>query len=166
MSKTAKASLVADEPLRPVQMFKAMKQKVFRLLEAEAKMNVAERRAQQWQLLFQIDGHGQYIVGKGGVNTMFYKVGDAERELCLPADLLDKIDTWVALAGQITYCIMRDGKVIKRNLSESEAKTYKKAQVGDYLCSISDGKRRRLMKMSKGLMGKSAWKPYEKKATK
>jgi hypothetical protein len=48
-----------------------MLHKVNALMKTEVKMNKAERGSQQWQLLFQIAGYGDYIIGKGGVNTMF-----------------------------------------------------------------------------------------------
>ena len=155
---------VEQPPVRPVVVLRALKQKVQQLLAIEFKMTQAERQCQQWQLLFQIKGMGQVVVGKGGINTMFYQVGNGERELCLPQKLGEVIDTWIALANTTTYCIVNaEGKVVKRNLSKAEALNYPKAKTGYLLCEVADGKRKKLMKMSKGLMGKSAWKAIERK---
>lgn len=142
-------------------LLKTMRRKVKTLMDIELEQEKDVRECQQWQLLFQIPSMGQVIVGKGGINTMFHIVGDAERVLCLPDKMLEQIDIWIALASATTYTILdKDKKTVKRNLSKAEAKTYA-AKPGYFMAEVKDGKRKILAKRVKGLMG-SSWKAVEK----
>ena len=142
-------------------LLKTMRRKVKALMDIELEQEKDVRECQQWQLLFQIPSMGQVIVGKGGVNTMFYMVGDSERVLCLPDKMLDQIDLWIALASATTYTILdKDKKAVKRNLSKAEARAYD-AKPGLYMAEVKDGKRKIVAKRVKGLMGNS-WKAVEK----
>ncbi len=157
--KTDKA--IKEQEPSPTALLRVLKTKVNSLLMAEAKLSKAERECQQWQLLFQIKGLGQVIVGKGGVNTTFYTIGKAERVLCLPQDLLNKIDTLIAMSSAVTYSIVSsEGKTIKRGLSKPEAQAYD-APKGSFICEVKDGKRKKTHKRGKGLTGLS-WKPLMK----
>lgn len=138
-------------------LLRTMRRKVKGLMDIELEQPKEVRECQQWQLLFQIPSMGQVVVGKGGINTMFYIVADGERVLCLPDKMLEQIDIWIALASATTYAILNsEKKAIKRNLSKAEAKAYP-AKPGQYLGEVKDGKRKIIMKRVKGLMGNS-WK--------
>lgn len=142
-------------------LLKTMRRKVKTLMDIELDQSKEMRECQQWQLLFQIPSMGQVVVGKGGINTMFYIVAQEERVLCLPDKMLEQIDIWIALASATTYTILnKNKKTVKRNLSKAEAKVFD-AKPGYLLAEVKDGKRKVIMKRVKGLMG-NAWKAIEK----
>lgn len=128
------------------------------LFALEDKLDNAEKAAHQWQLLTQVCGVN-VIVGKGGVNTAFYVIGDLERVICYPDEMVLYLDT---LSKQIhpIYCVMTDPKTIQStHLSLKEAKQ-QKAGVGHYIVGITaHGKRVRLYRMSKSLL-KLSWLPF------
>ena len=153
-----------SERASSTSLLKTLKQKVNALLLAEAKLSASERERQQWQLLFQIKGMGNVIVGKGGVNTCFYVIDGGERVLLLPQDLLNKIDVWIAMNSSVTYSVVgANGKSIQRGLSRPEALGVK-ADVGYYICEVQDGKRKKTHKRVKALKGNS-WKPIKIKSS-
>lgn len=67
--------------------------KVRRCLLLEADLTEQQRTHHQWQFIVTL-GSITYVVGKGGANTMFYKIGDNEIKYCLPTEMLDKILEW------------------------------------------------------------------------
>lgn len=160
MSKE-KEKVKKKDTVRPVEMFKIMKQKVFQLLQAEGKMNMTERSCQQWQLLFTIPGKGQVIVGKGGINTMFYIINEGERKLCLPSDMLDKIDKWIAKASVVTYKIRHEGKTLYDNLSTIKEAKALKVPKGSALYEVKNGGKKKLAVYEKALFG-VAWNDIKK----
>lgn len=140
--------------MRPVTLFKAMRAKTLALLKVEAKMSQSERQCQQWQLLFQI-GKSNYIIGKGGINTMFWMKDGSERELLLPQDMLNLIDTWIDAVDKKRYSVVdRNGEVLQRDLSQVEQAKSVKVGTGGYIYQHQDGKKRKIFKRVQGLMGK------------
>lgn len=149
------------DKIRPNVMFKAMRHKVFTLLKTESKLSLLERKNQQWQLLFQIKGYGSYVLGKGGINTMFYTIDDGERKLCYPDDLLALIDTWIEESDKTGFGILNSsGKLIRNVATQKEALDFK-AKVGAHIVRIADGTQTRLFVRVEGLFNKS-WKPLIK----
>lgn len=146
---------MSDE-YRPDLLMKKMKAKVMALLKEEARLSAKERQSQQWQLLLQIENVGQFIVGKGGINTMFYIVNNGERKLCLPADMVNKIDKWIVKLSVKSYSIYLDGKKIKSGLSTIEEAKKVKAKRGSIIYEIEAGKKKKVLVCKKALMG-NAW---------
>ena len=64
-------------------------------MTTEAKLSADQRKTNEWQLLTKVNGH-PIIVGKGGVNTIFYKFGDRERRVCYPDQILDRLQELAA----------------------------------------------------------------------
>jgi len=62
--------------------------KVRYLLHTDAKMTEAQLTDHQWMLMAKVAG-SQVLVGKGGVNTMFYQFGDRKRKVCGPMELVE-----------------------------------------------------------------------------
>lgn len=143
-------------------LFKHMRTKVRLLLNAEAKMTAEERKAQQWQLLFQIRGT-QYVIGKGGVNTMFYVVGDQPRVLCYPDELLAAIDFWDKKKYSEYAIYTKDGKPIETGIKTEKEALAKTAPTGSFIVAVAGTKKVRKYVMSMSLI-KNAWKPYKKDA--
>ena len=150
-----------SEKIRPAALFKIMEYKVLTLIKAEAKMNQKERGCQQWQLFFQIKGFGDYLVGKGGINTMFYTVNGGERVLCYPNDMLELIAKWAQEASVTRFVILNpEGKEVRTYPKLEEAKEFK-AKAGYFIAKIAEGKRTKLFVRKAGLVNKT-WKAIEK----
>lgn len=147
--------------IKPSVMFKSMRAKVVGLLRVEAKMSIKERENQQWQLLYQIKGFGDYIVGKGGANTMFWIKDNGERSLCYPNDMIQLIDKWVAESEAVLYHIVVDKKSIASYPTPEEARMHK-AKDGALIVVTKAGVKTKLFIRKQGLMG-AAWKPLLKK---
>jgi hypothetical protein len=142
-------------------LYRAMLSKVKALLKVESPHSKDERSAQQWQLLFQIDGT-QFIVGKGGVNTTFYTVGDGERKLCYPDELLEFLESLVRKATPVFAIYSKTGKKLKSGiLSENDALN-EDATVGCYIVGMSNGKKKRLYVRKRGLFD-VVWQPFKSK---
>lgn len=142
-------------------LYRALLAKVKALLSVESTHDKELRAAQQWQLFAKIDGV-QFIVGKGGVNTMFYSVGNNERVLCYPDELITFLESLCRTKYSL-YAICSDaGKVVRRGiLSETEA-LKKKPPVGYYIVAYENGKKVKLFVRQKGL-SENIWKSYSKK---
>lgn len=143
--------------INPAQLFKAMRAKVVGCLKIEAKMTIKEREQQQWQLLFQIKGHGDYIVGKGGANTMFWIKNNGERHTCYPQQMLELLDKWCASSESTKYHIVYSKKSVASYDSLDEARTHK-AKEGSKIVKVEKGEKTALFVRKQGLMG-IAWKP-------
>lgn len=150
-----------SDKLKPAAMFKMMEYKVLTLIKAEAKMSQKERGCQQWQLLFQIKGFGDYLVGKGGVNTMFYTVNGSERVLCYPNEMLEIIQKWTNSASEVKYLVLNtEGVQVREYASLEEAKDFK-AKAGYFIARLAEGKKKKLFVRKAGLVNKT-WKAIEK----
>ncbi len=141
-------------------LFKHMRTKVKLLLNAEMKMTADERKAQQWQLLFTIRGT-QYVVGKGGVNTMFYVVGDKERVLCYPDELLAAIDFWDKKKYSEYAIYSKAGKPLETGIKSEREALSRKAPTGSFIVAIAGTKKVRKYVMAMSLID-LAWKPFKK----
>lgn len=141
-------------------LYRSMLSKVKALLKVEAGHNATERSAQQWQLLFDVDGV-QFIIGKGGVNTMFYTVGTADRVLCYPDELIEFLERLIR-SKYASYAICNaSGKIVISGLLSEEAALKKKAPVGAYIIAFENGKKVRLFVREKGIF-KDVWNPFVK----
>ena len=137
-------------------LYRAMLSKVRYLLKVESDHDMETRKQQQWQLLFTVDEGIQYIIGKGGVNTMFYQVGENERVLCYPEELMNFLEG-LTKAKYTSYAIAsHDGEKLRVGLVSLEAAKKKKAPVGSYIVGLNDGKAQRLYKRKKTLF-KEEW---------
>jgi hypothetical protein len=147
-----------SEPVNSTEMLRSLRAKVVALLRIESKMGLAERGAQQWQLLVQLNGDECYVVGKGGVNTMFYTVNGGERKLCYPDEMLALIDCWVAASMVPAYAVTNlKGGIAKRCTSRKSALEFR-AKLGYHIVKIVGGKQTRIYVRRASLFGKS-WEP-------
>ena len=142
-------------------LYRSMLSKVKALLKVESGQTLEERKSQQWQLLFDID-NTKFIVGKGGANTMFYTVGDKERVLCYPDELLSFLSKFVEHKHS-TYAIYSDkGRPITTGiLSEDEALKLT-APVGYYIVAMENAKKKRLYVRKSGVF-EHVWQPFKPK---
>ena len=137
-------------------LYRAMLAKVRYLLKVESDHDVETRKQQQWQLLFTVEDGVQYIIGKGGVNTMFYQVGEQERVLCYPEELMNFLEELVK-AKYTSYAVHHEPSDRRSSGIISLALALKKkAPVGSYILGFSDGAEVKLYKRKKTLF-KEDW---------
>lgn len=142
-------------------LYRAMLSKVKALLKVEAQHNAEERKAQQWQLLFEIDGT-QWIIGKGGVNTTFYQIGSAERVLLYPDELLNFLESNVR-SKYSSYSVVNSKGVVRKSGFTSESSALKvQAKLGYYIVGHSGEGPVKLYKRQSGVF-KDEWVPYKAK---
>lgn len=139
-------------------LYRAMLSKVRALLKVEASHNKEERQSQQWQLLFDIDGV-QYIVGKGGVNTTFYQIGDGKRKLLYPDELIQFLESLTKSKYQSYAICAPSGKVVKSGFTSEDSAKAQNPPIGYYLVGFSDGKKKRLFIRQQGIF-KNVWNPF------
>lgn len=128
--------------------------KVKYLLHCESKLTDEQKALHQWQLLTS-RGSINYIVGKGGVNTCFYVLGENERVVCYPQELVDML-TKLSKEKYSEYVIVNQAKkrLSKAKLTLAEALEIKPKSTGAYIVGVTDsGKMSRLYYSSKGLNG-------------
>ena len=145
-----------------VNHFSHLRSQVKACLEKEAKLSPNDRKKHQWQFLTTLNGV-TYIVGKGGANTMFYSVGNGERKLCHPKEMLDIISSW----GKAKYAMYAIGK--KRDAythgpsEDIDTLLEEQGEPGEYIVGMtSDGKVVRLYEAKKGISS-TIWVPFERK---
>jgi len=79
------------------------------LLRNELPLNAEERNTTQWLMTVDVLDR-KFMIGRGGANTCFWQVGDSQRHIGYPNDLLTMLDT-LAKQGHIGYKIhYRDGR--------------------------------------------------------
>lgn len=122
---------------------------------AESKMTPEERRMHQWQFLCTI-GDITYLVGKGGANTMFYRIGDGELFHEYPEALLEKMKLW-GLEKYVHYSIVDPDtqKIIKHSADievvlAKKPKKYKKYRI---FGSLPNGKYEPLYELRSSMVG-------------
>jgi hypothetical protein len=87
--------------------------KIRRLLESESLMSAEDRQCNQWSLITMFCGT-RLLVGKGDVNTMFYQLGEGERKVCFPDELLDRLTALGAQSHWRFEVVDSKGKVVKQ----------------------------------------------------
>lgn len=71
--------------------YKSLHSKVRHLINAESKLAPDERKTHEWLLTITVDGF-RILVGKGGVNTIFYSFGKGDKKFCYPDEMLEKLE--------------------------------------------------------------------------
>lgn len=124
--------------------------KVRRLLGAEARLSAEERKRNQWSLLTEFCGH-KVIVGKADVNTMFYQIGEGQRKLCYPDDLLARLDK----LGREPYW-RYEVVGAERKFTNTLAAAQRDPVVGTVIYGLDEG-RTKIYKVVKPLVGQPKW---------
>lgn len=97
--------------------FAQLKQKLVACLKIEAKLEAAEREANQMSFLVKI-GNTQAVLVKGGVNTIGLTLGNGKRKIMFPDEALETLDKlakrphWYYEVGSATVFSL--GTVLKR----------------------------------------------------
>jgi hypothetical protein len=97
--------------------YRILHQKLTACLRLEAKLTKEEREANEFSLLVRF-GDTKMVVLKGGVNTIAYTMGDGERQVCYPDEMLEKLDTlakrefwYFEVGGRIRFSV---GTLLKK----------------------------------------------------
>ncbi len=145
-----------------------LRKQVQAMWKIEEGLSPNEREHHQWQVL-AMQGGVPYIVGKGGANTFFYKVGATEEmQYALPDKMFAIIDGWLR-EPYVLYAITssRDFSDAPQSTSLEKLKGKTKDRyVGMYLVGVtSDNRVIRLFKLDKGLRS-NQWIPFGQKKRK
>lgn len=135
-----------------------LRSKVRALFTLEDKLPNEEKAKHQWQLLTQVSGLN-LLVGKGGVNTAFYVIGDNERKICYPDELLAMLDN-MARAKFAVYKVMRTREDIAGVYSTLKEAKASKPIKGFFIIGVTqDSKHRKLYYAASGLVN-GTWAAY------
>jgi hypothetical protein len=137
--------------------------KVKRLLASEASLTAEECKQNQWQLLTTY-GNLLYIVGRGGANTCFYKIGDSERQVCYPDELVNFLTNLISQKYASYSVYSKERKLIKRGfISLDDALAYTPSGAGMWIVGITPDNRKRKLYYSVSGLRSNDWIRLEKK---
>lgn len=130
--------------------------KVKLLLKEDDQLTKEQCEMYQWQLLAKVPGTDYtFVVGKGGVNTMFYSASSAERATCYPEDMLEILNE---LAKSKTFVYVALDKRKEEVGFSAFIDKAKKMDGAKYIVAVSfSGKKKTVMKKQKDLFGKKQW---------
>lgn len=131
-----------------------------RLFAGESKLSRDERATQQWQLLTSLGPDTlsvNIIIGKGGVNTAFLIIGNRERVVCYPDELLETLSRMASAPAALWVVAGPDG-VVSEHLSEKEALLTPVRKGHSIVALSSDGRRSTRYTFGTSLVGR-AWVP-------
>lgn len=139
-----------------MNVYKNLLAKVKVLLKEDDQLTKAQCEQMQWQLLVKVADY-QFVVGKGGVNTIFYSSTSTERAVCYPDEMLTILED-MAKGEVFAYIALNRkkeqiGYSINRNLA-------KKIKGAAYLAEVNyKGKRSMIEHKVVDLHGKRTWQP-------
>jgi hypothetical protein len=138
-----------------------LRRQVRALWRLEEDMSPKKREAFSWQLVAAV-GKMVYLVGKGGANTFFYKIGEnGKLKYVMPDTMLSILDGW-CMPSFVSYAIVRrvngDMKTVRSSLVVKDllARTQSKYSGCRIVGYAHDGAVTPLYKFKNGLFG-SSW---------
>jgi len=149
-----------------VEALKVLRRQVKALWKLEEDLPPKQRERHQWQLV-AVQNEVPYLVGKGGANTFFYKVGNGnEMQYGLPDDVLAVIDKWCG-ERYVMYGITKSrqwerAKRKTKDLASLQTRTPDKF-IDSYIVGLnSDGTLDRLFVLKRGFDA-NRWVPVKTK---
>lgn len=142
-----------------------LRKRIRAMWKLEEDLSPNERENHQWQCLAMQSGV-PYLVGKGGANTFFYRIGEkGEMKYVLPDEMFAIMDKWLAL-DYMLFAITNSRNIEKAPQSNSldKLKANKKDKhVGKFIVGITPDRRIiRLYKLESGLRG-NQWVKFQAK---
>ena len=135
--------------------FKILHDQVKGALTKEASLTPEERKLFQWQFLVTVAGV-TYLVGKGGANTMFYRINDGSMEYKYPDEMLEIVKSWSGekYSSYALYKGKKKGKNTYATLDDVRGKVPKEYKSNLYIVGeTKEGKKTRLFKLHDTLEG-------------
>lgn len=135
--------------------FKNLLQKVRALLKEDDHLTKEQCEQHQWQLLVKLPNDYTFIVGKGGVNTIFYSETSTERAVCYPDEIIALLER-LSRENRFGYLALN----AKRNplCYSYNLEAMKAVKDCRYIAEINlKGKKRVCMEKTKDLYGKFDW---------
>jgi len=143
-----------------MNLYKNTLQKVRHLLKEDDNLTKEQCNKFQWQLLIKLDDTPYtFLVGKGGVITIFYSASSLERSVCYPEEILELLEKLSKTDVFIYSALDKNKKEIGFSYSKSLAKKLPKTK---YVYSVDfKGKRKLILKKSTDLFGNKVWEKIE-----
>lgn len=140
--------------------YKNLLTKVKALLKEDDHLTKAQCEQMQWQLLVKIADY-QFVIGKGGVNTIFYTASSEERAICYPDEAIALLEK-LAKGEVFTYiAVDKNKEVIGNALTVESAQAMKNART---VFSINfKGRRTVVSRKVVDLFNKKVWQSSEVK---
>lgn len=135
--------------------FKILHDQVKASLNKEANLTPEERKVFQWQFFATVAGV-TYLVGKGGANTMFYRINEGEMQYKYPDEMLEVIKSW---SGEkyVSFSLFKGkkkGKKTYATIDEAKSKLPKTFSENLFIVGeTKEGKKTRLFKLHETLNG-------------
>lgn len=125
------------------------------LLKEDDDLTKEQCEVHQWQLLAKIANY-TFVVGKGGVNTIFYTRSSVDRVVCYPDEMLEILEE-LSKSRIFTYVALdKKKKVLGNSIDPQLARGFKNAR---YLLSIDHkGRSKVIDKKTVDLFGKRSWR--------
>jgi len=142
--------------------YKHLLTKMKYLVNEDKRVDDAEKADFQWSMVFT-RGPVKFMIGKGGVNTIFYIMGD-KREVCFPDDALKLLEK-KSLDKYIAYAIYSKKKELVAGpfLFHDDAMALR-AGKGQFFIGIkASGKLVPLYAAKPNLFDKLSWSPVVEK---
>lgn len=144
-----------------MSIFNSLYNSVKFLLKEQDTMNNEQRKQSQFTLLIVVHSI-QYVVGKGGLNTMFYIVNKGERKVCYPEEMLKIIKSWDK--AEQTAFFVYDG--VARSIVSGPYASVEEAQQCEAKKEykiVGNGKSKAVLyKSAINLNKQRVWKKYDK----
>jgi hypothetical protein len=137
--------------------FEQLYRSVAGLLKEQDTLSLKERECSQFTLLTTIGGI-KYLVGKGGISTMFYCVGDSERKVCYEEEMLKVIKKWMNVDYTL-FCIFNTTTRKTRKQKYETVEDALKVMPREHDRIYGIGKERKLLYTSKVSIFDIHWEP-------
>lgn len=140
-----------------MQALKLLRRQVRSTWKLEEELPPKVRENHQWQFV-AIQNGIPYLVGKGGANTFFYRIGEkGKMEYLMPDDMFAILDKWTA-DKFVIYGISKGSNLNKtrrtsKSLQDLLNRTHDKYKGCSIIGLTAEGERKRLYVFKRGLMG-------------
>lgn len=144
---------------------KLLRKRVKAMWAAEADLSPNERELHQWQFL-TMQSNVPYLVGKGGANTFFYRVGESgETKYAMPDEMFTILDKWVN-SNFALFAITKSRDIKDAPCATDINALLKKTKdkyVGYFIVGITPDQRIVRLHVLKRGLSKNQWVPFKPK---
>lgn len=140
-----------------MNIYKNCLEKLRVLLVTDTTTSAEDCKVIQWQLLYQHPKFPdwKFVLGKGGVNTIFFSSSNATRKVCYPDEAKEMLQSLSKRDAMCYSAFDGNGDTLGIFLFEDDAKSCKGARKVKRVAH--NGKTKTLWKKEKDLFGKRDW---------